>query len=105
MNFFFFFNRLFVLLRTYSNGPLFNLVVGRMQIKIRFEKNPDWKNNANLTGSATLSVTATNMCCRKTDPKEATLSLQKAVDIYTEMGRFTLAAKQPQVLVAHTPCP
>jgi len=47
--------------------------------------------------AATAFVDAAN-CYRKTDPKEATTSLQKAIDIYTEMGRFTIAAKHHQTI-------
>ena len=44
---------------------------------------------------ATNYVEAAN-CYKKTDPKEAAASLQKAIDIYTDMGRFNIAAKHHQ---------
>lgn len=47
--------------------------------------------------AATNLVDAAN-CYRKTDPKEATATFQKAIDIYTEMGRFTIAAKHHQTI-------
>ena len=47
--------------------------------------------------AATNLIDAAN-CFRKTDPKEATATLQKAIDIYTEMGRFTIAAKHHQTI-------
>lgn len=47
--------------------------------------------------AATNFVDAAN-CYRKTDPKEATTTFQKAIDIYTEMGRFTIAAKHHQTI-------
>jgi len=37
-------------------------------------------------------------CYKKSDPKEAANSLQKAIDIYTESGRFTIAAKHHQTI-------
>jgi len=37
-------------------------------------------------------------CFKKSDPKEAAASLQKAIDIYTESGRFTIAAKHHQTI-------
>ena len=40
--------------------------------------------------AATAFVDAAN-CYRKTDPKEATTSLQKAIDIYTGMCIFSLS--------------
>jgi len=46
---------------------------------------------------ATNYVEAAN-CFKKTDPKEAASSLQKAIDIYTDMGRFTIAAKHHQTV-------
>jgi alpha-soluble NSF attachment protein len=51
----------------------------------------------NKHDSATNYVDAAN-CYKKTDPKEAVASLQKAVDIYTDMGRFTIAAKHHQTI-------
>merc|ERR1712142_513206 len=45
--------------------------------------------------AATNFVEAAN-CFKKTDPKEAAESLQKAIDIYTDMGRFNIAAKHHQ---------
>ena len=47
--------------------------------------------------AATNLVDAAN-CYRKTDPKGATVTFQKAIDIYTEMGRFTIAAKHHQTI-------
>jgi len=47
--------------------------------------------------AATNYVEAAN-CYKKTDPKEAAESLQKAIDIYTDMGRFTIAAKHHQTI-------
>jgi len=47
--------------------------------------------------AATNLVDAAN-CYRKTDPKEACATFQKAIDIYTEMGRFTIAAKHHQTI-------
>jgi len=47
--------------------------------------------------AATNYVEAAN-CFKKTDPKEAAGSLQKAIDIYTDMGRFTIAAKHHQTV-------
>ena len=37
-------------------------------------------------------------CYKKTDPKEASESLIKAIDIYTDMGRVTIAAKHYQTV-------
>jgi len=37
-------------------------------------------------------------CYKKSDPKDAAASLQKAIDIYTESGRFTIAAKHHQTI-------
>jgi len=42
--------------------------------------------------AATNYVDAGN-CYRKTDPNEAVTSILKAIEIYTDMGRFTIAAK------------
>ena len=50
----------------------------------------------NKHDAATNFVDAAN-CYKKNDPKEAAASLQKAIDIYTDMGRFTIAAKHHQV--------
>jgi len=47
--------------------------------------------------AATNYVDAAN-CYKKTDPKEAIASLQKAIDIYTDMGRFPIAAKHHQTI-------
>jgi len=47
--------------------------------------------------AATNFVEAAN-CYKKTDPKEASESLLKAIDIYTDMGRFTIAAKHHQTV-------
>lgn len=43
-------------------------------------------------------------CYKKTDPKQAALSLQKAIDIYTDMGRFTIAAKHHQTVAELFEC-
>jgi len=51
----------------------------------------------NKHDAATNFVDAAN-CYKKTDPKEAAASLQKAIDIYTDMGRFTIAAKHHQTI-------
>ena len=40
--------------------------------------------------AATNYVDAAN-CYKKSDPKEAVNCLSKAIDIYTDMGRFTIA--------------
>ncbi|XP_013186310.1 alpha-soluble NSF attachment protein [Amyelois transitella] len=37
-------------------------------------------------------------CYKKCDPNEAVSCLLKAIEIYTDMGRFTVAAKQHQVI-------
>jgi len=37
-------------------------------------------------------------CFKKSDPKMSADSLQKAIDIYTESGRFTIAAKHHQTI-------
>ena len=47
--------------------------------------------------AATNYVEAAN-CFKKTDSKEAAGSLQNAIDIYTDMGRFTIAAKHHQTV-------
>ena len=47
--------------------------------------------------AATSFVEAAN-CFKKTDHKEASESLLKAIDIYTDMGRFTIAAKHHQTV-------
>merc|ERR1712083_88225 len=49
----------------------------------------------NKHDAATNFVDSAN-CYKKTDPKEAAASLQKAIDIYTDMGRFNIAAKHHQ---------
>jgi len=51
----------------------------------------------NKHDAATNYVDAAN-CYKKSDPKEAVNSLVKAVDIYTDMGRFTIAAKHHQTI-------
>lgn len=51
----------------------------------------------NKHDAATNFVDAAN-CYKKNDPKEAAASLQKAIDIYTDMGRFTIAAKHHQTI-------
>lgn len=45
--------------------------------------------------AATNFVDASN-CYKKSDPNEAVSCLLKAIEIYTDMGRFTIAAKQHQ---------
>lgn len=45
--------------------------------------------------AATNYVDASN-CYKKTDPNEAVNCLLKAIEIYTDMGRFTMAAKHHQ---------
>lgn len=45
--------------------------------------------------AATNYVEAGN-CYKKTDPNEAVNSLLKAIEIYTDMGKFTMAAKHHQ---------
>uniref|UniRef100_A0A0K8TSB0 Protein required for fusion of vesicles in vesicular transport alpha-snap n=1 Tax=Tabanus bromius TaxID=304241 RepID=A0A0K8TSB0_TABBR len=45
--------------------------------------------------AATNFVDASN-CYKKSDPEEAVSCLLKAIEIYTDMGRFTLAAKHHQ---------
>lgn len=45
--------------------------------------------------AATNFVDAAN-CFKKSDPDEAANSLLKAIEIYTDMGRFTMAAKHHQ---------
>ncbi|KAK7870841.1 hypothetical protein R5R35_014425 [Gryllus longicercus] len=45
--------------------------------------------------AATNYVDAAN-CFKKSDPEEAVSSLLKAIEIYTDMGRFTMAAKHHQ---------
>ncbi|KAF9794497.1 hypothetical protein SFRURICE_008770 [Spodoptera frugiperda] len=45
--------------------------------------------------AATNYVDASN-CYKKCDPNEAVSCLLKAIEIYTDMGRFTVAAKQHQ---------
>ena len=51
----------------------------------------------NKHDAATNYVDAAN-CFKKSDPKEAVNSLNKGVDIYTDMGRFTIAAKHHQTI-------
>lgn len=45
--------------------------------------------------AATNYVDASN-CYKKTDPNEAVACLLRSIDIYTDMGRFTMAAKHHQ---------
>ncbi|KAE8751080.1 hypothetical protein FOCC_FOCC002165 [Frankliniella occidentalis] len=45
--------------------------------------------------AATNYVDASN-CFRKSDPNEAATCLMKAIEIYTDMGRFTMAARHHQ---------
>merc|ERR1719211_641641 len=51
----------------------------------------------NKHDAATNLVDAAN-CYKKSDPKEAVNSLTKSIDIYTDMGRFTIAAKHHQTI-------
>lgn len=51
----------------------------------------------NKHDAATNYVDAAN-CFKKSDPKEAAACLVKAVEIYTDMGRFTIAAKHHQTI-------
>jgi len=51
----------------------------------------------NKHDAATNFVDSAN-CFKKNDPKQAASSLQKAIDIYTDMGRFTIAAKHHQTI-------
>jgi len=55
------------------------------------------KKSGNTHDAATNYVDAST-CFKKSDPKEAAASLQKAIDIYTESGRFTIAAKHHQTI-------
>ena len=50
----------------------------------------------NKHDAATNYVDAAN-CYKKNAPNEAASCLQSAIDIYTDMGRFTIAAKHHQV--------
>lgn len=47
--------------------------------------------------AATNFVDASN-CYKKTDTQEAVNCLSKAIEIYTDMGRFTMAAKHHQTI-------
>jgi len=47
--------------------------------------------------AATSFVDAAN-CYKKNDPKEAVVCLQKAIDIYTDMGRFVISAKHHETI-------
>lgn len=47
--------------------------------------------------AATNYVDAAN-CYKKNDPNESVACLMKAIDIYTDMGRFTMAAKHHQTI-------
>merc|ERR1712165_330732 len=51
----------------------------------------------NKHDAATNLVDAAN-CYKKSDPKEAASCLTKSIDIYTDMGRFTIAAKHHQTI-------
>ena len=51
----------------------------------------------NKHDAATNYVDGAN-CYKKNDPKEAAACLQRAIDIYTDMGRFTIAAKHHQTI-------
>ncbi|CAG0879672.1 unnamed protein product [Cyprideis torosa] len=53
--------------------------------------------NGSRHNEATKYVDAAN-CFRKTDPGEAVKCLMKAVEVYTDMGRFTMAAKHHQTI-------
>lgn len=55
------------------------------------------KKNGNTHDAATNYVDAST-CFKKSDPKEAAACLQRAIDIYTEAGRFTIAAKHHQTI-------
>ncbi|CAB4058847.1 NAPA [Lepeophtheirus salmonis] len=50
----------------------------------------------NKHDAATNFVDAAQNCYKKTDPQEAANCLNKAVVIYTDMGRFSIAAKHLQ---------
>jgi len=54
-------------------------------------------NGSNKHDAATNYVDAAN-CYKKNNPKEAANCLQSAIDIYTDMGRFTIAAKHHQTI-------
>ncbi|CAL4234780.1 unnamed protein product, partial [Meganyctiphanes norvegica] len=51
--------------------------------------------SGNRLDAATNYVEAGN-CYKKTDPNEAINSILKAIEIYTDMGKFTMAAKHHQ---------
>jgi len=51
--------------------------------------------SGNRLDAATNYVEAGN-CYKKTDPNESVNSLLKAIEIYTDMGKFTMAAKHHQ---------
>jgi len=53
--------------------------------------------NQNRHDAATNFVDAGN-CYKKSDPNEAVNCLMKAIDIFTDMGRFTIAAKHHQTI-------
>lgn len=53
--------------------------------------------NQNRHDAATNFVDAGN-CYKKSDPNEAVNCLMKAIDIFTDMGRFTVAAKHHQTI-------
>ena len=55
------------------------------------------QSEGNKHDAATNFVDAAN-CYKKNDPKEAAACLQRAIDIYTDMGRFTIAAKHHQTI-------
>merc|ERR1712048_1479569 len=55
------------------------------------------QSEGNKHDAATNYVDAAN-CFKKSDPKEAVNCLSKAIDIYTDMGRFTIAAKHHQTI-------
>ena len=55
-------------------------------------------NGSNKHDAATNYVDAAN-CYKKNAPNEAARCLQSAIDIYTDMGRFTIAAKHHQVTI------
>jgi len=54
------------------------------------------KNQSKLDASTNF-VEAAN-CYKKSDPNEAVNSLMKAIEIYTDMGKFTMAAKHHQTI-------
>jgi len=51
------------------------------------------KTNVQCPHEAATNYVEAGNCYKKCDPNEAVGCLQKAIDIYTDMGRFTMAAK------------